>query len=581
MALKNIFLLLIIATTITIPLATADITINADYSYSFENFPSSTVTDNTGNGINATVSDPFNVPTATAKIGNWGMRSTDDTQYIQNSDFGQLPANVNNSVSFWVFPEDMQVSTYYDLFSLQFSLENGNEQPRGLHARITPSGEIETYFSRSSSSGGAACSSGAYRLMITSGANIAVGEYTHVVIQTYRGEEYNVYINGEEVNNTVTGTGSINFATGTAGDRIGTTKTNCFSNTESTKYIDQFIRYSNKTLTQQDIMDLYNAGIGRDPFTTSAPTQVANIANVVLGFQTSSVRDFNDYFQDAINYSLSFDYALASYLIQNQEQANINNDFAVAINNNQISFWGFNTEVQPVTITVNACNNNGCLTQDFTLRVGFSSGAPQQIASVAPLQLGYTQSRSLRYSDFFIDYNNRFIEYVNPDNAQIVFVSEGNPNSNQCFTASINGDLVTITSKELSCQVNARLVVDDGNTGVYSNEFSISVVDVQETGSEYLNLVLGLFPPANTISFSARMLYVVLALVFTALAGIILIFVYPSNTALVPIGVTAIILMEIVFFTAIGYIPIWVIAMATVTSIIVAILFFSRAFGGS
>ena len=576
-------LVLLMIITLVAPLTIASIDTGVDFSYSFENFPDNIAVDDSGNGFNADLSDVFNMISSNAKIGDWAVSMSETTHFINSSGL----SNSNpRSYSFWLYPTSTYTTTSYKIFSDAFSYNSNHEGWHfwlGVDNNAGTSSVVQTdmqQFTLITGQGGG----GATPHIRWENTTIVYDEWNHITLlmNNDRPSGATLYINNEEMNSSG-GSDTDGSFTGEniiiGGIHSGSSSGGV--NTNSPKNIDQFIRY-NRILSEQEISALYNNGIGADPFDSSSPTQIASIAPVNLAFNGFLQYDLNDFFTGATSYDITFNYSLASYNVSSGDSVNTG-DFAIQLENNLVNFFGLNNEVQPVTLNINAHNTGGTTTTTTTLRVGFgASNIPFQIASVAPITLTPTTSTTRRFSDFFMDYTNTYIEYVDPDTQQTVTVSAGFPNSNSCISTNINGDILTVTAKNITCSINARLVVDDGITGVYSNEFRISVTQSgTETGSEYLNTIFNLLPPADTIGFAARMLYVAIVMIFTAMAGAFIIFSTPNiNGTLISAGIGVLLLSEFLFFTAIGYIPIWiVITLGSLAAVIGISIFRTNTMG--
>jgi len=526
---------------------------NATLSWSFENFPASTVTDDSGNGYTGSMTDPFNMITTSSKVENWAVRVTPSSNYINLSNSFATPST---SYSFWVYPINNFTTTNYLLFSDGHQASTGG----GLNVGIKDNENIVVYIL-----GGAGCGSTNTRLTQTTGNNINVNEWNHVVIRANSLTSVDIFINGVQQSTTTSGTGSTFSNLGFLSiGRIPGLCTTWLASSSSESIIDQFIIYD-FIIDSSQIANLYNAGNGFNPYNNLAPTQTASILNIEMGFNSFTSRDFGNFFLGEDKINLVFNYSNASYNVSSTgtfstTSANTGAFAIQATNPTSFSFWSFGSTVPPTTITVQACNSNGCTETDFVYSVGIDAPVPQQIASPANIQLSPGASTTRTYSNFFVNYNARFLTYTSPDGGNII-VSTGFPNDNSCFTASITGDVLSIQAKNVgtTCGVNnARLVVDDGIVSAQSEPISITVTTQETTGVETVDTILGLFPPSETLSFSARMLYSVglLIIILGFTAG--LMFYSPDTSRLAGIIGAFTSLVAVVFLTSIGYIPVWI-----------------------
>ena len=545
-------------------------------SWSFENFPANIVEDDTGNGFDGDLSDSFNMITSSAKLGDWAVGINNDG-YINTSNIGNS-GSWEHTISFWLRIEDPLSSItspiyYYgrtgatELTNHGFVLDVITDID-GYNLRYQPILSSTRYQGRLSE------------------LRLNYGEWYHIVTNinldtsTFGGSSinnnYNLYVNNVLQNTTNSG-GSTSVTLQSHDRRFNLATANVGFKSTINKLVDQVIVY-NYTLSESEVSQLYNQGFGLDPFDESQPQQVASIAPIGMNFQTFADRPLNTFFIGETYYQVEFAYNLATYTINASGTANAGG-FAVQLDSTGLMrVFSYNTPINQLPITVRACNQYGCASTTVTLTIGSgeAEGGVIGMASVADLNLVEGQTGTRQFSFFFSNYDNRFIEFVDPDTNQLVYVSAGFPNDNSCFTASINGDLATWTAKNTTCSVNTRLIADDGTTSTPSNTFKVNVI-AEQSGIAFVDNFLGIFPDPDTLPFSARMFYVVLTMLLTGVLAVFLVYNTKEISPTIIVMMTSLLLFfEVIFFTAIGYIPIWIIAVGAIGVLVIGIGWFSN-----
>jgi hypothetical protein len=571
-------------------------------SYSMENLPDTFVSDYSANNDPAALTDYVNmIDNSAPKIGDWSLKtnySANDIadNYYMNTNIS-IRTNTEHSISLWVKLEkptgDNPLVTYGNL--------------RGAHVTLyqLSSGRLELDLDEANG-GDQACDGKRINMLSNTNAFTSYGNWTHIVALFNRtgntSATGNFYVNGAAVS-------SISYGSTTSGAiptynsygfiKIGAdpTGTSCAThfgsaNNNATN-IDQLMIW-NRTIDTSEIAGLYNAGVGYDPFDTTIPTQIASISPVAIVFNGYSSREFGQYFIDDTYTELAFDYGNASYDLTYSgiDTANLGT-FAVGFTDSTtISFWGFNDVVPTFNMSVRGCNAYGCSAWDnqFFFSVGYNGSGAYQIASIAPISLPTNTIVSRTFSNYFSGYTNRFLQFTNPTNLSIEYVATGFPANNSCVYMEISGDNLLISSKNNSCVLSGvYFIVDDNTTTVTSNLLTISVQGTTgnfTTGSfgagvgGVVNLFGGLFPDSDTLTNQTKFTYVVLVMLVTLMIGAFVI-INSSSGAFTSIGVGVVLLMEFVYFTSIGYVPILWIALFVVIVVILGIGYFTKQSAGS
>ena len=564
-------------------------------SYSMENFPSNLVWSYDGvNNITLYESDYTNqVTNVYAHNGLWGLKISDPSLYanktgITEHSFDPTVTAYKQSESFWVKP--LEGNGSYILYSYGYSA--------GAHTVVSLNNNNDVYIGYVGAFSGAGCTN-EKQTKVTTNADIVYDDWNHIVIthdwisdenmQTY------VYVNG--VNQTissgvVTGSespsGSNTFALGKV---LPSIHTNCpYNQTNLTSAVDQFMIY-NRTIDSDEISALYNAGVGIDPYDPTPADQIASLPSTSLNFDTYLTRDFGVYYNYEDYVEIHYEYNSLDTTASFSGPTPIvyttatNGVFALEfISATEVTFYSFNIPLisNDINATMRACNSYGCTSWvDIYFSIGYDAGGVIQIASIGPVSMGLNESVYRTYSDYFLGYTTRYMQYPDPTTFVLTNITSSSSDSNICFNASIIDDNAIFTSKSLACTVNnVYFIVDDGSNVVVSNPFSITVSSNQAPNGtatgKVVNSFDGLFPDYDSIPFKTRMVYVLLTMGITALIGVFFLWNSEGYGGLITMGVSALLLVEFMFFTAIKYIPILWIAIFAVAVAVLGIGLFTR-----
>ena len=547
---------------------------DAEAYYSFESFPSTTATDDSGNGYDITIHN-VNMRSTFNKLGDWSLYSIYDASTPMlaygNDVLPTNQANVNKSISAWIYMTNTGSSGYYNFFTYgSGTIYDGG----GISARADSDGTI--YIMQSIVLGSSTCAADNYELFELD-TQISLNQYTHLVIVAEQPYDTNnapvltVYLNNVETNYTDIGGAGNDFDTGYEyGDSIiiGDIISPCWVDTGMSSYIDEFAVY-NRTLSVSEIDSLYNGGYGYNPYDTNPPIQIASILTVSLGTFSNESRDYSDYFSGIENATITFGYELASYQADQYHVVNTG-DFAIVFNDDTHADWySYGVQVPTTAMNLSACNSNGCTNTTIYFEVsGF--GIPTQITSIADWTINSGDTQYRTYSDYFTAYTRRFMYYTNPDTANQTIVSDGFPDINSCFDAQVTGDRAYITGKGNGCAVtDFRLVVDDELTGSYSNDFTLTIIPAS-AASSYFEGWLNFLPDADDISTGLKLLIVLFVVGLTVGVGA---WMSSQSSAPTPIvfAIGLIVILEILFFTFINYLPKWLTIMLFFTVAIIGI----------
>lgn len=577
----NFLPLFLLAIFILIPTSHA-VTDGAVY-YSFEDMPATTTDDlapddRDGNLTASTIATSFSL------LDNWALYM-DTANYMIGSTNVSNHFNVNKEMvgprtySFWIYPTSSADRS--EIFSDATNKTNLANPIYWLNLDTVDGRLVSRVFDHNS---------GGNRRYTTGAASITANQWQHVVIilnHTYSSFGIQSYINDEwESWNLQATSGVFNNASILNHQNqwlvIGHTNQTDPAGTEQPYFIDEFTVY-NRSLTPTEITQLYNSGYGLNPYNTSAPSQIASIAAVSQGTQTTTDVDYGSFFVGETNVSLSFSYGAANYEAYNGATANTA-DFAIQfITSTTARYHSYSAQVPQVAIQINASNSGGSTLVNTSFTVsGF--GVPTATASIADWEITDGNTESREFSDYFGGYTTRFLQYINPDDGVTqINVSASAAHNNTCFNAQIVGDTLQVTGiNDNGCTVSVVMIAGDGSQSVSSNSFNIIINPVAQVQGgavlQYLNDWLAWIPNAEDMSTTYKLLFSLAIMGGMLIAGFV--FINQGASPLwVSVGVG---LAEVVAFlalTSLGIIPLWIFVLIAFLVALGGVSMLARVFG--
>jgi hypothetical protein len=158
-------------------------------------------------------------------------------------------------------------------------------------------------------------------------------------------------------------------------------------------------------------------------------------------------------------------------------------------------------------------------------------------------------------------YTEPYLVFEDPDGGGPIALTDGDSDTNSLFTASVTGDTARLSAKNAGT-TTAWLVVYDGLYFATSNTFNYTITGTLGSGAgSYAENLLAFLPDADDISTSFQLVIVIGAILFTLIMALIISQSYSTAGAggrsVFLYGIGALIILEIVFFTFISYIPLW------------------------
>lgn len=521
------------------------------------------------------VSTDLNTLTSFSHLGDFGLYGSEpDGYYAVSPKFTATSNETANTTSFWAYFPNYGTSTGYQLFGYG-TYDSWGLPGYAIGAQTAGTDGVQLIIQHGSGAG-SACATTTGSLYKTNN-NFSFNTWHHIVYvynASNAGYPY-LFVNGnDEPWTSYSGGIDAPKMTDTSGNRsylsagiangCSAFGLRASSFTTSASYVDELNIY-NRELSSAEIEQLYNSGYGYNPYTNETPTQIASIANILLGTQSSESRDLGDYFIGETNISINFSYDSASYEAYYGAYANAG-DFAILFTDiDSAIFYSYSAQVPQTAMTLSACNNNGCTNTTIYFEVsGF--GTPTAIGSIDDWSIVYDQTETREFSDYFAGYTRRFLQYTDPDDGvTVVNVSSGFPANNTCFSAAIVGDTLQVRGENsIGCSVDAVMTVDDTLTSASSNAFTIIITPISQIGGgeilSYFSNFLDVFPSSDDLDNTTKSLFVFVFVLVIIVSSVFLVR-EGADAKIVGIGSAVAMFFLLIFFTAIGYIPIWIIIM--------------------
>jgi len=299
------------------------------------------------------------------------------------------------------------------------------------------------------------------------------------------------------------------------------------------------------------------------------------IEDYITGLSTSITSNVNGSFS---NYSIN---AFNISIIPSGS-----NKLSVRVSSNQ-------TEVD-IPLSINAFyqvanNSYNTLENSLTINIKeFGSVAvnpPVQIASLGDIIIEPTKSYTFRFKDFMQDYTGSAITFEDDASGTTVYVTDGVTYEQGNYTISIAGDTVRITagSVELTQEMNIYGINQAGDLYI-PFRLVIGTVDYggMTTGTDIFRDSAGwfvsLFPNSDDLSFPARMSFVIMTMILSVILLMgISIFAGTNNfEPIVKFIIPMFLVVEFIFFIAIGYVPKTLVIVMVVIAVAIMYLLTSR-----
>lgn len=553
--------------------------------YDFEDGPDSTFTDVSNISVDANnTGSPYDV---TAISGDWAFygTSTDysigevNTSYYNGSGY----LTTNRTYVFWIYGNRHSAADRHMILS---------DGANGL-IDTTNAGAVEIRAHMASDSNDALEiaireSGVGYQIYTTPDNSLNPSQWNHiaVLIRNTTGGNLQTYINGDPVTATLTlsNPGASTAPSAGAGRNdlyIGNFGSVQAISTSSSGFFLDDVGIYDRHLSESEVEQLYGGGTAFNPYRAEPPTQIASIANVQLGTQESVSVNYGDFFLSETNITFTFAYDSASYEAYYPVDANTGDFYVDFTDIGSVTWYSYSAQVPQTPINITASNSAGSTTVTTYFSVsGF--GVPTQLASIDDIFLSSTGTVSRTFSDYFSGYTRRFVQYVDPDDGvTVVNVTNGFPDTNSCFAAEIIGDVVTFTGQGVVCDASLTFIVDDEVTSATSNAVTLIVNATAATrANDFWGDVLSIFPDSDTLTTSAKVGIILGMVLFTAVLFVLMISNAANTgaTVFLGMGLGITIVLEIILFTALGYIPVWMTAIVFILGAIISTAFVYERF---
>jgi hypothetical protein len=176
---------------------------------------------------------------------------------IADSPTTRFGSSIPFSISIWIFPQTN--TTQFGKWLVSKRLGTGADNSEEYQLLLTPSYSIE--FAKFNAT------SPLSNFIVAAGPTIPLNQWSHLVIADDGSSNSNstkIYLNGVLFNSTYSLTGTFTgMGISIAKTRIGLAQFNQASSLQFAGRLDEIASYKNRELTQSDVTNLYNGGVGK------------------------------------------------------------------------------------------------------------------------------------------------------------------------------------------------------------------------------------------------------------------------------------------------------------------------------
>jgi len=184
---------------------------------------------------------------------------------------------------------------------------------------------------------------------------------------------------------------------------------------------------------------------------------------------------------------------------------------------------------------------------------------PVLVKPLPSINMFFEENYTINLTEYFTNYDELYVEFYDINNLNYVLIEPDTTLNNEWGIFKFYDEILTITSKNAPYSSSNNLRV------VATNEYGTLVETTPLTIKKYnflSELLYPIFPPASELTLGDRLLRVFITLFLVA--GLFIYANYETNnqySQLLISGAVGIGSILIVLFTAVGYIPIWIILM--------------------
>ena len=339
--------------------------------------------------------------------------------------------------------------------------------------------------------------------------------------------------------------------------------------------------------------------------------QIASILSFDLAYNSIDSRSMNNYFTDYNKLEIVFYDTFQNNTVNLTttkggvnyslyETAYFDLEVNTTLNNINIIASSYLTNFSiPLNLTLSRGSKNLFVTDPLYFNVNDTITPVVQIAEFVPVTLGFNSSDYRVFSNYFTNYNKITLGYYDYCDFQSIELSAtigGVTNSidTTCYkivlTPSVNDIKVTFFSYEFNHSTSITIKAENDYGYIYALNpliFNISSVyasgvistETAEGGGVVSDFLTGLFPDSEGLNNGEKLLRVMATLILTVIVLVLLGMEGGGLKILSFIG-SGIIIIELFYFTFIGYLPAMVlIALALVSGGIIFFLFKSKGGG--
>lgn len=359
---------------------------------------------------------------------------------------------------------------------------------------------------------------------------------------------------------------------------------------------------------QSDAQTLYNGGVGLNPFDPEPPIVTEQPPDIVLDTSDYEYVDFRDYFGGGVDYYVwiyntetdAWDYTTEAWVYN----VSYNGDTVIVLSyldTDTLNVYSYDREVSSL-LRYMACNGVGCTnTSTLFVRVGGSYTSfplPDAYVGYSPddLTLDVGENETIIYGDYFelVDDTPEYVLYIYNIAGSSLWtrLEAGDTGSLSCLNYTATAFSINLVATSPDCEYRAKILYQDEydptdlSDAIFTDVFTIKTVGAgtQDTIADVLGAdtsgifgnMLRMFP--NTDNNATKLFIVVCALLIViGSAGAI---AYNGSGTLAGFvgGLGSVVV--VIFFSVIGYIPIWMIALIILGGVLIGAGFFRQSIMG-
>lgn len=212
-------------------------------------------------------------------------------------------------------------------------------------------------------------------------------------------------------------------------------------------------------------------------------TQTASITPLMIEYEESVLVDIKNYYSTELkDYTLSFEYDLASHTVDNTVNYN-GDDFTIIYNGNGVfNITAHNTTIEDLELTFSGLGSRSYSTGDYTPQSTQTTISiepdviVEQVASIADLILDYETTGTRNFGDFFTGFNSVKIEFNHSEASHTLETGSTTTYNSSEFDIVLNETTGAVTYYAKTSDVNINILYTATRTGVNSESDNFNLI---------------------------------------------------------------------------------------------------------